>query len=76
MNDEKNSVADKRVVSTGRLEGKLTPEQIENWRNVLLGMIGPYALIMPAEQVQAMRDKFQEQANSLPSNAAVERLAD
>ena len=50
------------------LEGKLTTEQIENWRNVLLGMIGPYALIMPVEQVQAMRDKFQEQANNLPSN--------
>ena len=47
------------------LERKLTPEQIENWRNVLLGMIGPYALIMPVEQVQKWRDKFKEQVNKL-----------
>ncbi len=67
MNGEKNSSADKRVGSSDGLEGKLTPEQVENWRNVLLGMVGPYALIMPVEQVQAMRDKFQEEANNLPS---------
>ena len=68
MNDDKNSPADKIVGSTDGLEGKLTPEQVENWRNVLLGMIGPYALIMPGEQVQAICDSFQEQANKLPSN--------
>ena len=38
---------------------KLTPEQIENWRRVLCGMIGPYALMMPAEQIQLYRDKLQ-----------------
>jgi hypothetical protein len=39
---------------------KLTPAQVENWRNILLGMIGPYALMMPEEDVQALRDKLQE----------------
>jgi len=44
------------------LENKpLTPEQIKNWRNVLLGMIGPYALLMPDAEVQAMRDKLQSE---------------
>jgi hypothetical protein len=38
---------------------KLTPEQIKNWRNALLGMIGPYALLMPDEEVQQMRDNMQ-----------------
>lgn len=40
---------------------KLIPEQIKNWRNVLLGMIGPYALMMPDEDVQKMRDNMQAQ---------------
>ena len=39
---------------------KLTPEQVENWRKAMVGMLGPYALIMPVEQIQAMRDKMQE----------------
>ena len=43
---------------------KLTPEQIKNWRKVLCGMIGPYALIMSEEQVTKLRDKFQNMANS------------
>jgi len=38
---------------------KLTDEQIKNWREVLVGMIGPYALIMPREEIQAFRDKTQ-----------------
>ena len=38
----------------------MTPEQIKNFRSVLVGMIGPYALIMPDEEIVAMRDKFQE----------------
>lgn len=41
----------------------LTPVQIENWRMVLCGMIGPYALIMPAEMVQAYKDKLQAQVD-------------
>jgi len=37
----------------------LTTEQIENWRRVLLTMVGPYALIMPAEEIQGFRNKMQ-----------------
>ena len=41
----------------------LTPAQIENWRQALCGLIGPYALIMPAEMVQAFKDKLQAQVD-------------
>ena len=43
----------------------LTPEQIDNWRAVLCGMIGPYALIMPAEMVQVFKDKIQSQVDKV-----------
>jgi len=33
--------------------------QVENWRRVLVGMVGPYALIMPREQIIALRDRLQ-----------------
>ena len=49
---------------------KLTPEQIKNWRNVLLGMLGPYALLMPDEDVQKMRDNMQSHFSD--PNASVE----
>jgi len=39
---------------------KLTPEQIENYRKVLVGILGPYALIMSDEQVQQFRDRLQK----------------
>ena len=45
------------------MENKLTKEQIANWRIVLLTMIGPYADLMSDEEVQLMRDKFQERAD-------------
>ena len=38
---------------------KLTPEQIENWRAVLCGIVGPYAIMMSHEQIQRFRDKMQ-----------------
>lgn len=38
---------------------KLTPQQVEHWRNVLFRMIGPYAFIMPEEDVNSMREKLQ-----------------
>ena len=41
---------------------KLNPEQIDNWRKVLFGMIGPYALMMPAEDIQKYRDILQSRA--------------
>ena len=33
--------------------------QIENWRHILVGMVGPYALIMPREQIIALRNRLQ-----------------
>jgi len=47
-------------------EEKLTPEQIENWRKVLLGMLGPYALIMSVEDIQKFRDRLQDKADNIP----------
>ena len=41
----------------------LTPVQIENWRQALCVLIGPYALIMPPEMVQAWRDKMQDEVD-------------
>jgi len=46
-------------------DGKLTPEQIENWRKVLVMQLGPYALMMPDEEVQMMRDKMQEHVDNM-----------
>lgn len=37
----------------------LTPEQIQNWRNMLLATIGPYANLMTDQQIQAYRDRLQ-----------------
>ena len=31
---------------------ELTPDQIKNWRNMLLGIVGPYAMLMTVEQIQ------------------------
>lgn len=46
----------------------LTPEQIKNWREILLGMIGDYALIMPVAEIQKFRDRMQRIADNLPGN--------
>jgi len=45
-------------------ETKLTPEQIKNWRSVLLTLVGPWALMMPDEDVQRMRDEMQRRAGA------------
>lgn len=52
----------------------LTPEQIENWRTVLLGIVGPYALIMPVDDIQRYRDRMQEIAIKLESNKPMSEL--
>jgi hypothetical protein len=44
----------------------LTDEQVENWRRVLAGMFGPYAFLMPREQIQAFRDRMQAQVKQTP----------
>jgi hypothetical protein len=41
----------------------LTPKQIENWRRVLCGTIGPYALMMPDAEVQRLRNSMQRRIN-------------
>ena len=41
----------------------LTDEQVKNWRRVLSTLIGPYALIMPVDEVQKMRDRLQDSLN-------------
>jgi hypothetical protein len=47
------------------IDEPLTPQQIENWRTVLLGIIGPAAVVLPAEYIQAYRDRMQEIADKL-----------
>lgn len=51
--------------SNDGLTRHLTPEQVENWRKILCGMLGPYALIMSVEDIHKMRDKFQNKINKL-----------
>ena len=41
------------------INGQLTDEQVENWRRVLCNTIGPFALIMPREDIQKLRNKMQ-----------------
>ena len=38
----------------------LTDKQVENWRKVLVSQLGPYALIMPKEEIIALKNKMQE----------------
>lgn len=44
---------------------KLTDQQIQNFRNVLFGIIGPYAAIMPVAQIEAYRDKLQSNIDAM-----------
>ena len=46
-------------------DGKLSLSQIENWRRVLFDQIGQYALIMPADEIQRIRDKIQTENKSV-----------
>lgn len=63
------------AVSGSAADGKLTPAQIESWRNVLCGMFGPYALIMPESDIQKFKDRIESEANK-PPNDAHERPAE
>ena len=42
----------------------MTDEQIENMRKALIMSLGPYAVIMPKEQVIAIIDNLQEKLTS------------
>lgn len=47
----------------------LTDEQIENWRKTLCGVLGPYALIMTREQIEAYADRMQKLAEQAAPDA-------
>ena len=47
-------------------ENKLSTEQVENWRRVLLMMVGPYALMMSEDEIQKYRDEMQKKVNKFP----------
>ena len=42
---------------------KLTDKQIENWRNLLCGQLGPYAFIMSPEAIEAYAEHLQQLTN-------------
>jgi len=53
---------------------RLTPEQLKNWRKVLTTMVGPYALIMPDEQIETIRNRIQARIEKMSKDKAeVER---
>lgn len=43
----------------------MTDEQVKNYRNVLYGILGPYALLMSRDEIVAHRDALQETVNTL-----------
>jgi hypothetical protein len=45
-------------------DGKLSPKQIKNWRESLVGIIGIYAMVMPDEEIQKIRDDHQKWINN------------
>lgn len=44
---------------------ELTEEQLKHWRQILSATIGPYALLMPAETIQKIKDQMQDDINRL-----------
>ena len=56
----------KRVEERSRREealsqiDKMTDEQVSNWRGLLVETVGPYALLMPKEDVIKYAKKIQE----------------
>ena len=42
---------------------EMTDKQIENWRKILVVTLGPYAMLMPKEEIVAIRDTMQGQCN-------------
>ena len=58
---EKEEELDRQIErARERAANRLTPEQIQHWRTVLCGILGPYALIAPDSTIQAIRDQFQK----------------
>lgn len=42
---------------------KLTDEQVENWRKILLKIIGQFALVAPREEIENMAEAYQRMIN-------------
>jgi hypothetical protein len=51
----------------------MTQEQIKNWRELLCGMVGPFALIMPDEMIIKIKDNFQRSANNMDVELRIKR---
>jgi len=47
---------------------ELTSEQLENLRGVLSSILGPYAFIIPKEQIENFRKKVNGDINKLDKN--------
>ena len=45
---------------------ELTKEQISHWRNLLAFSFGPYAFIMPEDEIIKFRDIFQNRIDKIP----------
>lgn len=43
----------------------LTSEQRENWRTMLVALLGPYALIASDDEIQTIRDRMQARVEAL-----------
>jgi len=46
--------------------------QLENWRRVLIGVVGPWAMFMPKEQIIALRDRLQSRVDAQQGARVVE----
>jgi len=46
-------------------DAALTDEQIENWRRVLLVTLGPFALLMKREEIQAYKERMQTNVDKI-----------
>jgi hypothetical protein len=44
---------------------KLTPEQVSNFRKVLVDLIGPWALLLTESEIQNIRDALQKKINKI-----------
>jgi hypothetical protein len=48
------------------MNGQLSDVQVENWRKVLFGIVGPYATFMSREDIQKFRDKMNRDVSFIP----------
>jgi len=51
----------------------LTDEQVANWRNMLCLIFGPWALIMPREEIELQRLRMQQDVAAAEAAMEAER---